>query len=668
MDSLFWQVSSRSAETLLIFSLFHLLLSGLTLVMVLRQRLSADLEPDRWPEALLPIGFGLLVLHFTLLTLYFGAGFFFQRRPQVHQPERLLHGVLIAAVVVIVSAHHVRATGRRPRWAWAALALLTTFVTLDVLVRGPLALQPHSFFMLACDAVGVAAAITALRRVARCRWEAYRMRILALSVLSAALFAHGIPQFLSNHAAVIVWNLDEHLLSLALLGFAWAEGERSRNLLDRVFVRLNLTFIVLASLIMLSTAAMEKYQYFRITEERSSNLAEFLRGHVVYYTQEGEDLEHIFSRRQVIKRVVVEFGNLPELRQVDVTLRGQRASFWWQPDGEIQDYIGPAAQGVQLLNSSQNLFRMTSLPIDDIGNVVFTGTLDFVNQRIGKYIIFIYSSFTLVLLMATGVMGIIVADTDRQLKRRYAELQEAQQQLAHSAKLASIGELAGGMAHEINNPITSILSLASFLNSGRSAERFTVRERKNLQIIADQAERIAGLVKGLLTFSRQTQLHLSPVDPGELLNVALGLVQHRLSSAHVRVVRELQPGLPPIWGDRGRLTEVLVNVLTNALDAMSSGGVLTVRAWADPENANCIRIEIQDNGVGIAPEQLPCIFDPFFTTKAPGSGTGLGLSISHGIVKDHRGQIWASSTPGEGTTLSLSLPQELIHETALTCD
>jgi signal transduction histidine kinase len=224
------------------------------------------------------------------------------------------------------------------------------------------------------------------------------------------------------------------------------------------------------------------------------------------------------------------------------------------------------------------------------------------------------------------------------------------------------------MAHEINNPITSILSLASFLSSGKGAERFSLRERKNLQLITDQAERIARLVKGLLAFSRQTQLQLAPVDAEELLTVALSLVQHRLSSAHVRVIRQIQPGLPAVSGDRGKLTEVLVNVLANAVDAMNSGGVLRLRALADPENSNCVRIEVEDSGIGIAEQALPRIFDPFFTTKGPGSGTGLGLSISHGIVKDHGGQIWASSTPGTGTTVFISLPQELLNEAALTCD
>jgi signal transduction histidine kinase len=107
-----------------------------------------------------------------------------------------------------------------------------------------------------------------------------------------------------------------------------------------------------------------------------------------------------------------------------------------------------------------------------------------------------------------------------------------------------------------------------------------------------------------------------------------------------------------VWGDVSRLTEVLVNLLTNAIDAMPNGGTLTVRAFAEDAGA---RVEVSDTGQGIAAEDLPRIFDPFFTTKAPGRGTGLGLSISHGIIKDHGGEIWATSQPGAGTTIAISL-------------
>jgi len=669
MDSLLWQVSARTAETLLILNLFHLLLAGLTLLVVLYQRRSRELAPGNRPEALLVYAFGLLAFHFALLTLYFGETFFFRRELHLEDPERLLHGVLIAAVLLLVAAYRERATGRRPGWLWWSLGVLGAVVLADMVAgTETLAGHHHSLLMLLSDGMGVAALLLAAGTAWKAKWEARGVQMVALLSLALVLAAHGLPQFLSAHAAIVAWNADEHLLSLALFAFAWAAGERSRNLLDRVFVRLNLTFVVLASLIILSTAAMEKYQYFHLTEERSENLAEFLRGHVVYYGGQGEDLAQIFDHPEVIKRVVVEFGNLPELRTVDVSYRGERARFDWQPSGEIEQYIGPAG-GAPHLEAGRNQFPMIRLPIGEAGAVSFTGTTDQVNERIGKYIIFIYSCFTLVLLMATGVIGMIVSDTDRQLKRQYAELQGAQQQVAQSAKLASIGELAGGMAHEINNPITGILSLASHMSSGRDAERFSPRDRKNLQLIATQAERIANLVKALLSFSRQTRLQLTSVQAGDLLNTALELVQFRLGDGRIQVAREIEPALPPFTGDVTRLTEVLVNLLGNAIDAIPGAGTITVRALRDPENANCIRLEIEDSGEGIAAAELPRIFDPFYTTKPPGKGTGLGLSISHGIVKDHGGQIWARSTPGAGTTIAISLPQEASrYETACIGD
>jgi signal transduction histidine kinase len=263
------------------------------------------------------------------------------------------------------------------------------------------------------------------------------------------------------------------------------------------------------------------------------------------------------------------------------------------------------------------------------------------------------------LAMGTVIIGIIVVDADRQMKRRYAELQQAQQQLAQAAKLASIGELAGGMAHEINNPITSILALSSHM-AERESSTLTPRSRKSLQTIVKQAERVANLVGGLLCFSRQSQLHISEIDVRELLDTALELVHFRIASGSTRVLREIPVSLPLVQGDASRLTEVFVNLLTNAVDAMPGGGTLSVRAQHGTEDGT-VRVEVQDTGSGISPEDLPRIFDPFFTTKAPGRGTGLGLSISHGIVKDHGGEIWALSKPGVGTTIVVSLSVR-VHE------
>jgi two-component system, NtrC family, sensor kinase len=144
------------------------------------------------------------------------------------------------------------------------------------------------------------------------------------------------------------------------------------------------------------------------------------------------------------------------------------------------------------------------------------------------------------------------------------------------------------------------------------------------------------------------------VDVREVLDTALELVHFRLHAASIRVHREFSASLPPVQADISRLTEVFVNLLSNAADAMPHDGTLTVRATLCAEDG-AVRIEVQDTGCGIEPENLPRIFDPFFTTKAPGHGTGLGLSISHGIVKDHGGEIWARSEPGIGTTIVVSL-------------
>jgi signal transduction histidine kinase len=513
--------------------------------------------------------------------------------------------------------------------------------------------RSHTVPMLLGDALAIGALLLGIRVVARgdCAWPGRHMRLAALGSFVVVFALHAAPAVLPQYSTLF-WNIEQHLLTLTLCALTWVVGERSRELLDRVFVRLNLLFLILASLVMLLTAGMEKYQYFRLAEQRSVNLAEFLRGHVIYYGEQGETVEQIFAHPEVLRRVVTEFGTLPELREVNVYLQGKHAGFRYTSDWEVKETIVPEAGPPS--SDLKNKFLMIRLPIQPSGpdHIEFIGTLDYVNTYIGRYILIIYSAFTIVLGVGVMLIGIIVADTDRQLRRRYAELQEAQQQLANAAKLASIGELAGGMAHEINNPITSILALASHMASS-SGSPASPRARKNLQLIAQQAERIAELVRGLLTFSRQTQMHTTDVDLRKLLNTSLDLVGYRIRGTGIAVRREIDPRLPHIRGDASRLTEVMVNLLANAIDAMPNGGELAVRAAAS--GVGEVRVEVQDNGEGIPAERLPRIFDPFFTTKEPGSGTGLGLSITHGIVKDHGGEIWAQSEAGKGTTFVISL-------------
>lgn len=668
MESLFWQLANRTPETQFIFDLFHSLLAGLTLLVLLHHfRGRRSLVRMSWADRILPLGFFLLVVHFTLLSVYFGIKFFFHKELEWAGLEPLSQGLMACSVLVVIAGYLQAAQERERhwvRWMLRGCTVVAGIVLADLFYSSKLPVGEglHSGGMLINDLLVLLGLVIGLRAVLRTEWEGRRATVIALASTGLAVLLHHVFLFFPSHAGILAWNAEEHLLSVALLAFAWAAGERSRNLLDRVFVRLNLTFIVLASLIMLITAGMEKYQYFRLSEERSMDLAEFLRGHVLYYREQGDSLAAIFQRPQVLRRVVVEFGRLPELRTVNVYLDGQLASLYYRPDWEIQQEIVPLAVGQDRDTGMQppGSFRMIRLPIQDGTNhsnrIEFISTMDYINQYIGKYIILIYSLFTIMVGVASVIIGIIVTDTDRRLRRQYEELQETQQQLAQAAKLASIGELTGGMAHEINTPITSILALASHLSEGRSSTTLPPSQRQSLEVIVQQAQRVAKIVGNLLTFSRQSRLELGRVDVTELLETAIALVQHRLKNGDIRLLREIDPGSPKILGDAGRLTEVFVNLLNNAIDSMPTGGTITVRAFGIAEYGGGIRAEISDTGCGISAENLNRIFDPFFTTKEPGKGTGLGLSISHGIVKDHGGQIWTHSRVGAGAKFTVILP------------
>jgi signal transduction histidine kinase len=663
VGSLFWHLTSRTAETEFIFNLFHFLVAGLTLLVLLHQAQPGQDHDAHRAHRLLTAGFLLIAVQCALLGLHFGALLFLHIDLNWAGPEALSRGLLAFGVVVIAAGYVRSAHAGSPRRAWALAWACTLIAALTVAaVLGAAAKLPHArswqpAMSAAGDLLALAAVIFGIASARRDRPDGRRATILGLTLLALFLVLQSVSPLLPHYPAILAWNAEQHLLSTALFAFAWAAGERSRNLLDRTFVRLNLTFIILASLIMLITTGMEKVQYLRLAEQRSLELAEFLRGHIAYDRSRGNSLQAIFSRPDVMRHVVVEFGRLPELREINVYMGGDRASFYYTPALEVKQEIVPTARSAHAVPA--NSFEMVRLPIagpQDGDRIELVGTMDYINQNIGQYIIAFYLVFTVVVILATGIIGMIVADADRRLRRQYAELQDTQQQLAHAAKLASVGELAGGMAHEINTPITSILTLASHFAEGKGATALTPPQRHNWRTIVDQAKRISDIVTNLLTFSRRSHIELSRVDLVDALETALSLVRLRLTSGSVALQKDIDSDLPPILGDERRLTEVFVNLLNNALDAMPSGGTVLVRA-SHPQ-ADGVRVEIGDTGCGIAAADLPRIFDPFFTTKAPGRGTGLGLSISHGIVEDHGGQIRVRSTPGVGTTLTVTLPTE----------
>lgn len=288
------------------------------------------------------------------------------------------------------------------------------------------------------------------------------------------------------------------------------------------------------------------------------------------------------------------------------------------------------------------------------GRIEFYGGMQYINRRIGSYIVVVYLLFTVMVAMSIIVVGVIVRHADFSMQKQHAEIEDISRQLLHAAKLASIGELAGGVAHEINNPVTGILSTSTHLIDKRRDTSLTARDKRDLRLIAEQAERISDIVSKLLTFSRQSRMELVLCDVNTVIERAISLIEFRLRGSDVVLKRELTAHLPPVLCDPNRLTEVFVNLMNNAIDAMQPAGTLTV--GSAPAGNGRVQIAVGDTGCGIDPALLQRIFDPFFTTKGPGKGTGLGLSISHGIVRGHQGEILVQSTLDDGTIFTVVLP------------
>jgi PAS domain S-box-containing protein len=240
-------------------------------------------------------------------------------------------------------------------------------------------------------------------------------------------------------------------------------------------------------------------------------------------------------------------------------------------------------------------------------------------------------------------------------KRAQEEVRVMTQQLWQAAKLASVGELAASIAHELNNPLATVtLRIESLL--GRTPEGDP--RRRALEIVEQETKRMGDLVANLLQFARRGQEQISTVDIRQELTKAVELVHHHLRKRQIAVVQELAQETPVIYADRQKLRQVLLNLLTNASDAMPQGGTLTLRTTQATLGSGkpAVRIEVADTGMGIPAAHLEKVFDPFFTTKEEGQGTGLGLAICRRVVEEHRGTIRIESEVGKGTTVRIVLP------------
>jgi len=245
------------------------------------------------------------------------------------------------------------------------------------------------------------------------------------------------------------------------------------------------------------------------------------------------------------------------------------------------------------------------------------------------------------------------------MRAKNEEIAAMTQQLWQTAKLATMGELAASIAHELNNPL-AILSLR--IESLLSSIAETSPAQAELQVMEQEVERMASLVSNLLQFSRSGRRQISSLDVREEVDRTLELIQNHLLHRQIAVYRDFAERLPLIHADRQQLRQLFLNLFSNASDAMPSGGDLTIQV-ALASDTPAVEITIRDTGIGIAPETLKKVTDPFFTTKPEGKGTGLGLAICRRIVEEHKGKMRISSPGlGQGTTISITFPG--VNETA----
>ena len=240
-------------------------------------------------------------------------------------------------------------------------------------------------------------------------------------------------------------------------------------------------------------------------------------------------------------------------------------------------------------------------------------------------------------------------------KKLDAETRDLYHQLLQAEKMAALGQTVSGVAHELNNPLATILSWAERLSQRPSLEEPV---RRGLETILSESERAARIVRNLLTFARKRQTTRAMVDVNQVVRETLALRAYEQRVTNITVIDALAAGLPQVFADGHQVQQVLLNLVINAEQAMLSAngrGVLVVRTWHDPDQESVI-LEINDDGPGIPDELQPKIFDPFFTTKEVGKGTGLGLTVAYAIVQEHGGRIRLESRPTVGASFYVELP------------
>lgn len=328
-------------------------------------------------------------------------------------------------------------------------------------------------------------------------------------------------------------------------------------------------------------------------------------------------------------------AGVPERRLHAITIRSMAVFL-------LVTLLGLGSATVVALKLSYNLFkpiRQLSRAAVEIAQGNFSGRLPVISQdEIGQ----LTSTF--------NTMAVVLKERDELLQ------EQTRRQLTRTERLAAVGRLAAGVAHELNNPMTGVLTFAHLLRDGLPTG---TPQREDAETIIEATTRCKEIVRGLLNFARQNEPLKRPTDLNKVLGQALNLVRNQASLQRVRIEEQLDPELPQPLIDPHQIDEVAVNLLVNAIDAMPDGGSLIVVSRQTDGERPAVEFEISDTGTGVAPEIFDRIFDPFFTTKPTGKGTGLGLAIAHGIVSEHGGTITVRNrAEGTGAVFIVHLPRQ----------
>ncbi len=253
----------------------------------------------------------------------------------------------------------------------------------------------------------------------------------------------------------------------------------------------------------------------------------------------------------------------------------------------------------------------------------------------------------------------ITTDLDNEVDRRTRSLKKDLAALVQEDKLIALGKMVASVAHEINNPIASIINFTklirdAFREGAPSLEQVNRFERY-LDLSLREAQRCGRIVSNLLSFSRQQKMEPKIIDLDVMLDDIITLTRHKLELSNIDLSKEIRQPPLEVWGDYTQIQQCLINLIFNAIEAMPGGGRLIIRGGRDSERGEVL-LDVEDTGVGIAPEHLSSIFEPFFTTKADGYGVGLGLSMVYGIIREHHGHITVRSDRGKGAAFRITLP------------